>query len=118
VAKRVVNIRVLPGEPLSDKGRTVIHLFVQDEAGPFTEPTAILPVFEDGKQVKQSGRIGPARGRIACDSKRLVAPSTRDQVITVTQRTDDPRATTCPKCINTKEYKDLMLRLSTPNPVQ
>jgi hypothetical protein len=28
-------------------------LFVQDERGPFIEPSALHPVFENGQQVKQ-----------------------------------------------------------------
>lgn len=100
---------VLPGEPTDGTGRTCIHLFVQDENGPITEKHVLLPVFEDGVQVKQQAVAGAARGLIACDPKRRsVAPVTRGNVTTVTQRTDDPRAVSCEKCKASVYYKKMM----------
>ena len=101
MADRAINLRVLPGEPLDGSGRICIHLFVQDERGSFIEPHALHPVFENGVQKVQAK---PTRGRLACDPKRDPAPVTRGGVITVTPRTDDPRAVTCPRCMASDEY--------------
>ena len=113
--KLVVDLKVLPGEPLDGTGRICIHLFVQDQHGLFTEPHVIHPVFENGVQGKQKVECRPTRGRLACNRKRGVAPTTRNGVTTVTPRTDDPRAVTCSKCIASKEYIELM-RLNTTTP--
>lgn len=105
MADRAINLRVLPGEPLDGSGRICIHLFVQDaKRGSFIEPHALHPVFENGAQVKQKVQAKPTRGRLACDPKRDPAPVTRGGVITVTPRTDDPRAVTCPRCMASDEY--------------
>ncbi len=108
---RVINVRVLPGEPLDGSGRVCIHLFVQDNAGLFVEPHAVHPVFKDGVQVKQQVVCGPARGRLACDPKRNPTPTTHNGVITVTPRTDDPRAVTCTKCMASNDYKAMVAKL-------
>jgi hypothetical protein len=92
-----LNMNVLPGEPLDGSGKICIHLFVQDESGPFIEP-----------HVLYDNTAGPKRGRLVCDPLRKVAPVSRDGVTTITPRTDDPRATTCPKCKASKEYQDLV----------
>lgn len=100
--KRVVNVRVLPGEPTDGSGRVCIHLFVRDAAGPFVEPHVLDTV---------EGRIvaGPARGRLACDRRRRPDDRPdRDGVMTVTHRTDDPRAVTCPRCMAAPEYAAIM----------
>ena len=104
MAKRVVGMNVLPGEPLDGSGRVCIHLFVHDECGPFVEPHALHPVFKDGEVVKQQLVAKPTRGRLACNQKRTVAPVTRDGVTTITPRTDDPRAVTCLRCCSSAEY--------------
>ena len=106
--RRAVNVRVLPGEPLDGTGRVCIHLFVPDESGPFVEPHVLHPVFKDGQPVKQQVQAKPTRGRLACDPKRTVAPITRGNVTTITQRTDDPRAVTCPRCMASREYAAMM----------
>lgn len=98
--KRIVGVNTLPGQPLDGSGRTVIHLFVPGD-GPFVEKHALH--MEEGKLVAK-----PTRGRLACNPKRTVAPITRNGVTTITQRTNDPRAVTCPKCIASDEYKDMM----------
>lgn len=97
-------VKVLPGEPTDGTGRVCIHLFVQDNSGPFVEPHALHPVIEDGAQAKQKLEAKATRGRLACDCKRLVAPVKWNGIITVTPRTDDPRAVTCPKCIMSADY--------------
>ena len=103
--KRVVNVKVLPWEPTDGSGKVCIHFFVKDEAGPFVEPSVTCLVDTDeGKRLS----VAPARGRLACDSKRCVAPVVRGNVVTVTPRTDDPRAVTCPKCKASKEYIEAM----------
>jgi hypothetical protein len=109
VAKRKVNMRVLPGEPTDGTGRVCVHLFMPDAAGPFVEPHALHPMRDkDGNVVKQKVEAKPTRGRLACDPKRQVAPVTRGNVTTVTSRTDDPRAATCPKCLASKDYVRMM----------
>lgn len=109
-AKRVIGMKVLPGEPLDGTGRVCIHLVVQDENGPFVEPHMLhIDDVEDdhGHPIKQLVSR-PTRGRLACDPKRMVAPVTRNGVTTVTVRTDDPRAATCPKCLGSEDYARAM----------
>jgi hypothetical protein len=112
MSKRVINTNVLPGEPLDGTGRVCIHLFVQDERGPFVEPHVLHPALDEyGNRIKQRLVARPTRGRLACDPRRTVAPVTRGSVTTVTPRTDDPRAATCPKCISSRGYKEAMEKL-------
>lgn len=106
--KRIVSVKVLPGEPLDGSGRVCIHLFVQEESGAFVTPCAVHPVIVDGAQVKQQVTCGPARGRLACDSSHDPTPSTRNGVTTVTLRTDDPQAVTCLKCIASESYREMV----------
>lgn len=106
--RRIVNIKVLPNEPLDGTGMICVHLYVKDERGPFVEPHVLHPVYKDGQLVKQKLEAKPTRGRLACDPKKPVAPVTKNGVTTVTLRSDDPRAVTCPKCQATKEYADMM----------
>ena len=110
MVRKVVNMKVLPGEPLDGTGRVCIHLFVQDELGRFVEPHALHPVFEDGVQVKQKVDARPTRGRLACDPNRDPAPKTRGNITTVTPRTDDPQAVTCLKCRASEDYKAMSSR--------
>lgn len=100
--KRIVNIKVLPGEPLDGTGQVCIHLFVRDNNGPFTEPH-VLNVNESKQLVS-----GPARGRLACDPNRTVKSVTHGGITTVTMRTDDARAVTCPKCKMSRDYAEMM----------
>ena len=109
--KRVVCMNVLPGEPLDGSGKVCIHLYVQDESGPFIEPHALHPVFENGEQVKQKMVARPTRGRLACNPKRDATTIVRGKVTTVTHRTDDPRAVTCSKCKASEDYMKMMLKL-------
>lgn len=95
-----VGLKVLPGQPANSTGRVCIHLFVPDESGPFVEGNVTHVV--DRKLVQ-----GPVRGRIACNSKKLVSPVTRNGVIEVTLRSADPRAVTCPKCIASPDYYEV-----------
>lgn len=107
---------MLPGESLDGAGRVCIHLFVQDPHGPNTASMVMHPVFnEDGTQVKQVVDCKQARGRLACDPKRLTAAVTRNNITTVTQRTDDPRAVTCPKCKASEDYQKLMAKIENPS---
>lgn len=108
MADRIISVKVLPGEPLDGTGRVCIHLFVPDEKGPFVEPHALHPKMENGKAVKGKLTAKPTRGRLACDPRRLVAPVTRGKVTTITHRSDDPRAVSCPKCIASVDYKRKM----------
>lgn len=106
--KHIVMQRVLPGQPTDGTGRVCIHLFVQDEHGPFVEPNVLHPVFKDEILVKQQVMAKPTRGRLACDPKRTVAPVARGNITTVTHRTDDPRAATCPSCLASSFYTEMM----------
>jgi hypothetical protein len=108
--RRVIDVKVLPGQPTDGSGQVCIHLFVQDERGPFVEPHALHPVFEDGVQVKQKVEAKPTRGRLACNPKRTVTPVTRGNVTTITHRSDSPYAATCPKCKASREYIEMMHR--------
>lgn len=108
----IIKLSVLPGEPTDGSGRACIHLFVRDNKGPFVEPHALYPAIDHTGQVIKGKLIArPTRGRLACNPKRTVAPVVRDGVVTVTQRTDDARAVTCPKCIASSEYRETMERL-------
>jgi hypothetical protein len=112
MARRVVNLSVLRGEPTDGSGRVCVHLFVVDEAGPFIEPHVLHPVIgEDGQPIKQQLSAKPTRGRLACDKKRKVAPVVRAGVTTVTLRSDDPRAVSCPRCKASPEYAAIMVKL-------
>lgn len=103
--KRIVDVKVLPGEPTDGSGRVCIHLFVQDEAGPFSEPCIMHPVLNDeGQPMKRRFTTRPTQGRLACDPKRTVAPVTRSGVTSVTIRTDDPRGVSCIKCLASSDY--------------
>lgn len=115
MGKRIVNMNVLPGEPVDGTGRVCIHLFVRDERGSFVEPHVLHPVIKDGEIVKRELEAKPTRGRLACDPKRGVAPVKRGGVITVTPRTDSPGAVTCPKCMASKEYIEAMEQLDAAN---
>ena len=108
---RIVNIRVLRGEPTDGTGKVCIHLFVKDDAGIFVEPHALHPVYKDGEPVKQQVEAKSTRGKLACDPKRDPAPVTRGGVTTITPRTDDPQAVTCPACMASVEYAQIMARL-------
>ena len=108
MTRRIVNVSVIPGELLDGSGRVCIHLFIQDEQGPFVEMHVLHPVYEDGKRVKQRLEVKPTRGRLVCSLTRTVAPITRGGVTKVTLRTDDPRAVTCLKCLATKECKEIL----------
>ena len=110
--RRVIGMSVLPGQPTDGSGVVCIHLFVPDERGPFVEPH----VIQVDKVAADSGRpvlvAGPKRGRLACNPKSLVAAVERRGVTTITMRTDDPRAVTCPKCIASTFYTDIMQKLT------
>lgn len=108
MAKRIVSISLLPGEPMDGSGRVCIHLVVRDKEGTYIEPHMFRPVFgEDGKQIKQKVEAGPERVRLAC-SKKTAYPETVKGVTRITSRTDDPRGVTCPKCMATEEYATMM----------
>ena len=106
-SKRIVNMSVLPGQPLDGSGRICIHLFVQDKDGPFIESHAL----HEGNE-QQPIVAAPTRGRLACDPKRTVAPKVKNNVTTITLRTSDPRAVTCPKCTESDQYKAIMEKLN------
>lgn len=109
--KHVVNVKVLHGQPTDGSGKVAIHLFVRDPNGPFVEPHVLYPVMDDNGQPGPGLTARATRGRLACDPRRTVAPVVRGGVTTVTIRSDDPRAVTCPKCMASKDYTDLMTQI-------
>lgn len=110
--KRIINVIVLPGEPLDGSGKVCVHLFVPDESGPFVEPSALHMVDREGGGKQLVTRA--TRGRLACDPKRTVAQTTRGKVTVVVLRTDDPRAASCSKCRATADYSEILKRINTP----
>lgn len=113
--KRVIDIKVLPGQPTDGSGQACIHLFVPDPNGPFTEPRVRQMRVKPGTTGDEiTGEVitAPMRGRLACDRKRTVKPVVKNNITSVTLRTDDPRATTCPWCKQSEDYKRLMKLLS------
>lgn len=113
--KQVIEVKVLPGEPLDGSGRVCIHLFVPDGRGPFSEPCGLymadVEVEGTDQTVKQLASKA-TRGRLACNPKRTVAPVSCGAVTTVTMRTDDPRAVTCPKCKASVDFSKMMDQLT------
>ncbi len=110
-AKRTINVNVLAGQPTDGSGQVCIHLFVPDERGPFVEPHALhMASAVDGRPPVLVSR--PTRGRLACDPKRTVAPRQSGAIVTVTPRTDDPRAVTCPRCKASADYLNKMKLLT------
>ena len=121
--KRIIEMKVLPGEPLDGSGRVCIHLFVPDEAGTFTEPHVLHPVYENGVRVKQRLEARETRGRLACDPKRDPSPKTvtlrtGGSFIIITPRTDNPQAVNCPKCLASKDYTELLQKYESADPAQ
>lgn len=108
IKKRIVGMKVLPGEPVNGSGKVCIHLFVVDKNGPFVEPHVLQLDKVAADEGNRKMVAGPARGRLACDPKKLVAIVERKGVTNVTMRTDDPRAATCPACIASPDYTRIM----------
>jgi len=104
--KRIISMKVLPGEPLDGSGKVCIHLFVPDKLGEFVEPCALYMAVDDKGGKKLGSR--PTRGRLACNRRLTVAPVTSGRVTTITLRTDDPRAVTCQKCCTSAVYVEMM----------
>lgn len=110
--RRIIEVKVLPSNSTNGIRRVCIHLFVPDERGLFVEPHALHPATDElGKLIPGQVVAKPTRGRLACDPKRLVAPVTKGNVTTITHRTDDPRAVTCPRCVASEDYTTLMATL-------
>lgn len=110
MGKRVIDVKVLPGQPTDGTGKVAIHLFLKDDRGLFVEPNVM-----DIDPVEKRLTVGPRRGRLACDSRRTVASVTRGNVTTVTPRSDDPRAVTCLRCKASAEYAEMMAILTAIN---
>lgn len=111
--KRIINVKVCPGEPTDGTGRVCIHLFVKDERGTFVEPHVIHQATDAaGQPIKGQLVAKETRGRLACSPTRKAAPTTTGGVTTVTPRTDDARAVTCPKCIASKDYMEMTTKIA------
>ena len=95
----IVNLKQLPD------GRVCYHWLRLDDKGPIK--TA------DGVRMSSMGpiRIGGVRGTIVCNpTQNTVTPQVHGREVFVCSYTDDPRAATCPKCLETQEYKDAMAK--------
>lgn len=114
-----ISLKVLKGEKTDGSGRISIHLFVRDDKGLFVEPHVLhkAPPDKDGTEHKRRLVTKPTRGRLACDPRKDPKPVKRNGIIHVTMRSDDPRAVTCPKCMSSPEYKELMNRLEESHKV-
>lgn len=107
--KRVLNFSVLPDQPTDGSGKLCIHLFIKDDKGSFVEPHVLHQVLDsEGNPVKGQLEAKPTRGRLACSRKLVPNVTPRNSIVTITMRSDDPRATTCPKCLTTNEHKTLI----------
>ncbi len=101
---------VLPGEKTDGSGKICIHLFVQDEKGPFVQHHILHPATDkNGDVIKGQLMHRPTRGRLACGViPAPTLPTSKSNIIKVTHRTDEPRAVTCPRCQESDSYKTMM----------
>lgn len=111
--RRIVEVKVLPGEPTDGSGRVCIHLFVPDPVGQIVEPHVLHPAPTPQQPNALEARA--TRGHLACDPRKPVAPVARGNVVVVTMRSDDPRAVTCHACITSALYQEAMARLEAPS---
>ena len=102
--KRILEIKLLPGEPTDGTGRVVIHWFMRDPNSAFAEHCMMKQVKKDGSEEVQK-ELGTVHGRLACDPKLNIVPQVKNGVTYLVSRTDDVRAVTCPKCIAVDAYK-------------
>lgn len=106
---RIIDTKVIPGEPTDGSGKVCIHLLVPDPRGAVVEPHALHPVIKDGQVVKGEVDAGPKRFRVACNSRVAdVQPRVNGNVVSLFHRTDDPRAVSCPKCKASKDYENMI----------
>jgi hypothetical protein len=100
---RVVNIKLLK----DGSGRVCIHWLVQTDKDGVQMPaktvlTGLGPVT-----------IGGSRGYVACQSRRNdIFPQVQQDGIHVLYSSNDVRAATCPKCLETAEAKALLKELA------
>lgn len=106
--RRIISLNVNPGQPTDGGGVVCIHLFVPDENGPFVEPQGLHEGPGETEAERKQLIAKPTRGRLACNPKRSAVPVTRNGVTTITPRTDDPRAVTCPRCLASQLYVEAM----------
>ncbi len=108
---RTVEMKLLP----DGSGRVRIHFFVHTPDGPVHTPEGTLVSKEAG--VPRPIKAGGSVGRIACQPKLnsiLPQPSggktaTGSPVlIKVMCHSNDARGITCPECMDTQDYKDMM----------
>jgi hypothetical protein len=96
---RIAVLKLLP----DGSKRVRIHYFVRDEVGPITD---------SGGQVNEALREvtkASSTGYIACSPRQQsVLPQKKGGEYFLTPHSDDPRAVTCPECMETEEYKTMM----------
>lgn len=101
---RIVNIRLLG----DGSGRVCVHWFIRDEIGPIRTPgtahmTALGPI-----------PFGGVVGRIACNpDQNTVTTQQNGMEFFPCCHSDDVRAATCPKCLETSEAKAMIERLKS-----
>jgi hypothetical protein len=100
-------IRMLP-EPGPDGLRRVrIHFFVHDDKGPAKTPAGA--VMSNWGPFHFPGSVG----FIACKPKQSnITPQVVAGTVEPTVHSNDARAVTCPECMATDAYKDMMKRLA------
>lgn len=99
---RHIGIKLLP----DNSGRVRIHWFVRDPAGP------IITSGRRAVTAKGPITLGGARGYIACQPDRKdVRPTAVRGILEMFFHSDDFRAATCPECLGTQEYAEVMAEL-------
>jgi hypothetical protein len=104
---RKIRLRVLPGEPLNNMGKRLVHWFERAEDG-----TVRVPPFLMGAGLAVDGYAG----RIACmpHLKDLSPKRDANGLEDVVVRHPNPRAANCPACLATEAYKLAIARLEAP----
>ena len=93
----ILNVRSLPD------GRILIHWLVEDDNGPIeTKPNVMVTA-------RGPLRLGGVKGYIACRTEQnSVNPQHRGQEILMCMHSNDVRAATCPKCLETEKAKETL----------
>lgn len=99
-----VVVRLLP----DGSGRVCLHWIYEDKDGPIETVDSVVQTSAGPKL------LGARRWRMACCPQLTNIDPKREGVrIIPWQRSDDPRAVTCPRCMATDEFKARMEFLGT-----
>jgi hypothetical protein len=99
--RQIVN-KMLPN------GRVCIHWFQPCDDGPINTEAKVIPT--------QIGplKMGGVRGRIACNpSQNYLGPLEKGMQRLMCHRSEDPRAVTCPACMDTPAFKEAIANFQT-----